>query len=80
MGGSGLLCTCSSTPLSMGPEISLMALVHKTTYDLYSPVHNVLDACISITGTCASGRGLGPGILDFFWPQMAFAYRLDAIS
>ncbi len=35
-------------------------LVHKTTYDLYSPVHNVLDACISITW--ASGRGLGPGI------------------
>ncbi len=30
------------------------------TYDLYSPVHNVLDACIFITR--ASGRGLGPGI------------------
>jgi hypothetical protein len=28
------------------------------TYDLYSPVLNVLDACISITR--ASGRGLGP--------------------
>jgi hypothetical protein len=27
---------------SMGPETSLVALVHKTTYDLYSPVHNVL--------------------------------------
>jgi hypothetical protein len=26
-------------------------------YDLYSPVHNVLDVCISITR--ASGRGLG---------------------
>ncbi len=36
------------------------------TYDLYSPVHNVLDACISITG--ASGRGLGPGIREFFGP------------
>ncbi len=34
------------------------------TYDLYSPVHNVLDACISITR--GSGRGLGPGILEFF--------------
>jgi len=32
--------------------------------DLYSPVHNVLDACISIT------RGIG----------MALAYWLDAIS
>jgi hypothetical protein len=28
------------------------------TNDLYSPVHNVLDACISITRT--SGRGLVP--------------------
>jgi hypothetical protein len=36
------------------------------TYDLYSPVHNVLDACISITR--ASGRGLGPGIREFFGP------------
>jgi hypothetical protein len=36
------------------------------TYDLYSPVHNVLDACISITW--GSGRGLGPGILEFFGP------------
>ncbi len=48
------------------------------TYDLYSPVHNVLDACISITR--ASGRGLGPAILDFLFPQMALAYQLDAIS
>ncbi len=36
------------------------------TYDLYSPVHNVLDACICITR--ASGRGLGPGIREFFGP------------
>ncbi len=36
------------------------------TYDLYSPVHNVLDACISIIR--ASGRGLGPGIREFFGP------------
>ncbi len=36
------------------------------TYDLYSPMHNVLDACISITR--ASGRGLGPGIRKFFGP------------
>jgi hypothetical protein len=27
-----------------------------------------------------SGRGLGPGNIDFFGPQMALAYRLDAIS
>ena len=30
--------------------------------------------------TWASGRGLGPGNLEFFGPQMALAYRLDAIS
>jgi hypothetical protein len=36
------------------------------TYDLYSPVHNVLDACISIMK--GSGRGLGPGIIEFFGP------------
>ncbi len=29
-------------------------------------VHNVLDACISITR--GSGRGLGPGIREFFGP------------
>jgi hypothetical protein len=36
------------------------------TYDLYSPVHNVLDACISITR--GSRRGLGPGIPEFLGP------------
>ncbi len=36
------------------------------THDLYSPVHNVLDACISIMR--GSGRGLGPGIREFFGP------------
>ncbi len=29
-------------------------------------MHNVLDACISITR--GSGRGLGPGILEFLGP------------
>jgi hypothetical protein len=33
---------------------------------IYSPVHNVLGACISIIRT--SGRGLGPGIREFFGP------------
>ncbi len=28
----------------------------------------------------ASGRGLGPGNLEVFGPQMALASRLDAIS
>ncbi len=36
------------------------------TYDLYSPMHNVLDAFISITR--GSGKGLGPGIREFFGP------------
>ncbi len=48
------------------------------TYDLYSSVHNVLDAWISITR--GRGRGLGPRIWEFFGPQIALAYRLDAIS
>jgi hypothetical protein len=30
--------------------------------------------------TWASGRGEGPGNLEFFGPQMTLAYRLDAIS
>ncbi len=42
------------------------------TYDLYSPVHNVLDSCISIPR--GIGRGLGPGILEFFGPcEMALS-------
>jgi hypothetical protein len=36
------------------------------TYDLYSPMHNVLDACISMTR--ASRWGLGPGNREFFGP------------
>ncbi len=43
------------------------------TYDLYSPVHHVLDACISII--MASGRGLGPGIRAFFGPRETASSR-----
>jgi hypothetical protein len=53
-------------PLSMGPETSLVGSCtqnHLCTYDLYIPVHNVLNACISITW--GSRRGLGPEILEF---------------
>jgi hypothetical protein len=39
------------------------------TCDLYGPVHNVFDACRSITR--ASGRGLGPGNRDFGPCKMA---------
>jgi hypothetical protein len=35
-------------------------------YDLYSPAHNVLDACISITR--GSGRGLGLEFSSFLGP------------
>jgi hypothetical protein len=38
----------------------------------------IFDACRSIT--LASGRGLCPGNLEFFGPQMALANQLDAIS
>jgi hypothetical protein len=39
---------------------------YSCTYDLYSPVLNVFDACIAITR--ASGRGLGPGNREFLGP------------
>ena len=41
----------------------LVCISNLCTYDLYSPVHTVLNACISITW--GSGRGLGPGILKY---------------
>jgi hypothetical protein len=46
----------------LGPMV--VFTTYLCTYDLYSPVHNVLDACISST----SGRELGPGIPEFFGP------------
>jgi hypothetical protein len=45
---------------------SMTSYNYLCTYDLYSSVHIVLDACISITR--GSGRGLGPGIREFFGP------------
>ncbi len=48
------------------------------TSDRYGSVLNAFDAGKSITR--ASGRGYGPGNLDFFGPQMALALRLDSIS
>jgi hypothetical protein len=49
------------------------ALVHKSTY---APmIYTAL--CIIYLG---KWRGLGPGNLEFFGPQMAFAYQLDATS
>jgi hypothetical protein len=40
-------------------SMNVVILVVLCPYDVYIPVHNVLDACISITRE--SGRGLGPG-------------------
>jgi hypothetical protein len=57
------------------------ALVHKTTYTpmIYTALCVMLFMrAASITR--ASGRGSGPGNLEFSGPQMALAYRLDAIS
>ncbi len=57
-----------------------LALVHKTTYApmIYTvPVHNAFDAgSIHFLG---KWEGVGPKNLDFFGPQMAFAYRRNAI-
>ncbi len=75
------LCTCSSTPSVWALKPPSWSLVHITTYApmVYTALCIMcLDACISITW--GSMRGLGPGILEFFRPQMALAYQLDAIS
>jgi hypothetical protein len=59
----------------------LLALVHKTTYApiiYWSLCVMLLKQAASITWP--SGRGMGPGNLEFFGPQMALAYQLDAIS
>jgi hypothetical protein len=56
MGGSGpsraikfLYAPAPPPPSVWALKPPSWALVHKTIYDLYSPVHNVLDVCISIT-------------------------------
>jgi hypothetical protein len=49
--------TCSFT-WTGAEHINQVRYSYLCTYDLYSPVHNVLDACTSITR--ASGRRLGP--------------------
>ncbi len=54
--------------------------VHKIIYApmIYTSLYVMMfDPCSSITR--ASGKGLGLEILSF-WPKMALAYRLDAIS
>ncbi len=55
---------------SMGPSMNTSSLMvsfnYLCAYDLYSPVHNVLDACISITRE--SRRALGPRIREFLGP------------
>jgi hypothetical protein len=49
------------------PASSDYSYSYLCTYDLYSRVHNVLDASISIMR--ASGRGLDPGNQEFFGAQ-----------
>jgi len=67
------LCYCNyiyvqeTRPCTLAPHSHcLKAFSYLCTYVLYSPVHNVLDACISITR--ASGRGWGPGNREFLGP------------
>jgi hypothetical protein len=64
----------------MGPETTRGLLYRKPPMhlDSYGPVLNAFDAgSIHYLG---KWEGLGPGNLDFFGPQMALAYFLDAIS
>jgi hypothetical protein len=60
-------------PTTLAPHSHcLKAFSYLCTYDLYSPVHNVLDACISITKACV--RGLGTGNREFLGPcEMALS-------
>ncbi len=46
--------------------VTVVIIIYAPMIYMYSPVHNVLDVCISITRE--SGRGLSPGIGDFFGP------------
>ncbi len=56
------------------PERIEKQVSEETSRDLYSPVCNVFYAGRYITW--ASGRGLGPGNGEFFWPcKMASADR-----
>jgi hypothetical protein len=61
---------------------SLLLITNKLT--IYAPmIYMALSVMIFDAGrsiTWASGRGLGPGNLEFFGPKMALAYRVDAIS
>jgi hypothetical protein len=47
-------------------NIHKTAFIYLCTYDIYSPVHNVLEACISITR--GSGRGLALEFSSFLGP------------
>ncbi len=67
-------------PHSMGHETFLVGsctLKYLCTYDLCSPVYNVLDVCISVTW---AREGVGPWKSRVFGPQMALAFQLDAIT
>jgi hypothetical protein len=63
--------TSKSAEFIYNPKICVKVFIERhysylCTYDLYSAVHNVLDACIS--SMRASGRGLGRGYIEFFGP------------
>ncbi len=84
MGGSGpsrankFLYEPAPPPLSVWAlKPPSWALVHITTYApmIYSAMRILFWMC-AFTITWARGRGLGPGILEFFGPQMALAYGL----
>ncbi len=79
MGGGGgessavMLLNCTGGGWALKPPMCLCTWNYLCTYDIYGPVR-------AASIIWASGRGLGPGILDFFGPQMTLAYWLDAIS
>ncbi len=73
-------CHANPPPITLNPG-PRNPRVHKTTYAPMistAPCVMFFDAGRSLTW--GSGRGAGTGNLEFSGPQMALAYRLDAIS
>jgi hypothetical protein len=65
---SGVYCALSNAHLKTLDPLNVQYIRYNylCTYDLYSPVHNVLDACISITR--ASGGGWALEFENFLGP------------
>ncbi len=66
LSGTHLCLCCKSILYAFDDTVRYRSNNYLCTCDLYTPVHNVLEARIYITW--GSWRGLGPGIPEFFGP------------